>query len=225
MNQERRKIELATEAVSSGSYGMLGIFLGMAIIIFVIGYFLTLLFYYRGFGASASFAGIAAILACFGGCVLGYLYFRNYYRRKYGFVTTKATDSKSAIKWFSLGVAAYFVSKFIGYIDIAFAPPFSVSVMSFAVLAFVVWQVKYRGISNVFLYFSIILLAASFLPWNEIITALETTNVVRHRKDFFGDVFLLLYGFAAIFSGITDFTILTKTLTPVAGEGEFYESV
>lgn len=224
MNQERRKIELATEAASSGSYGMLGIFLGIAIIIFVIGNFLTLLFYYRGFGASASFVGIASILACFGGCVLGYFYFRNYYRRKYGFVTTKATDSKSAVKWFSIGLAVYVVSKFIGYIDVAFAPP-SVTVMAFAILAFIIWRIKYRGISNVFLYFSIILLAASFLPWNEIISALEATKVVRHREDFFGNIFLLLYGFAAIVAGITDFTILTKTLTPVAGEEEVYESV
>lgn len=225
MNQERRKIELATEAVSSGSYGMLGIFIGIAIIIFVIGNFLTLLFYYRGFGASASFAGIASILAGFGGCVLGYFYFRNYYRRKYGFVTTKSADKKDALKWFLLGLAFSLTSKVIGNIDVALSPLFSVTVLAFAVVAFVVWQLKYRGVSNAFLYFSIILLAASFLPWNEIISALEPTRVIRHRKDFFGDIFLLLFGIAGVVSGLTDLTILSKTLMPVAGEEEVYESV
>ena len=224
MNQERRKIELATEAVS-GSHGMIGIFVGTAIIVYVTANFLTLLYFYRGYRETASFIGITLLLASIGGCISAYLYFRNYYRRKYGFAITRATDTKHKFKWLLVGLSFFVVSKFIGSIDVVLAPPFSATVMAFAVLAFIAWQVKYRGVSNAFLYFSVILLLASFLPWNEIIRALEPTKVFRHRKDFFGDVFLSLFGLASIVSGLTDLTILSKTLMPVAHEEEVYESV
>ncbi len=221
MNQERMKIAYAAELVG-GSCGMSAIFIGIGILIYVVGSFSIAFFNNRNPGDSVTSVGIALMLTGFAGCYGSYLFFRNYFRRKYGFVAGKATNYKRLV----LGVLAVaLTSGLTRYIDSLFYLPTSLTVLTFAAFAFYLWKTKHRYFSNILLYFSAMLLFASFLPWNQIFLMLEPTNVFRHPSYLFGEIFPLLIGLTGVVAGGTEFLIVSKTLKPIAREEKIYESV
>lgn len=225
MIEERRKIEFIT-AVIGGFRGVPMMLFGASMVIFMIlNYIADLAAQSRNnYGKDLTFA-LIYVLICIVFRIFGYPKIRDYYRRQYGYASAKPRTYHDMLQDL-IYLAPFLIGFFFGVpFDTKFQLPLSVTVLSVAVFAFGLWWANYRGISNAVLYLSVFLLIAAFLPWEKIFFAVTVLDDYSARSVFYRTVCSSIYGITYIVMGWTDWRFMTKTLKPVANEGEIYESV
>ena len=208
--------------MSQGWLGLLEIFAGIGILLFAASLVFLSSTYYFELPASSKFLFFGIVLGVIAASYFGYIQMRNRFREKYGFV-----ESKSG---FTLKNSLFFLGPFLAYvlftkIDAYFALPFSLTIVWQALLVGYFWYFWYRGLSNIILYLGIVLILASFIPWQQFYGLVDQTRFQISSQDFFEYIYLTIAGIAAIIAGITNRLILSKIMKPVAREEELYESV
>lgn len=225
MNDKRRKIEFVTKA-AGGFRGIPMMLFGLALTVSMILNYISELAAQRrnNYGKDLTYT-LSFFIICIVFGIFGYPKIKNYYRRKYGQATAKPENFQS-VKENILYLIPLLASFFIGTaIDARYRLPFSATVMFSALFAFGLWQANYYGVSKVILYVAAIFLISSFLPWEKIFLAVTVMDDYSARNTFYRSLCSMFLGITYFVMGITDYRILTKTLKPVAREGEVYESV
>ncbi len=224
MNQERRKIEYVTEIIGEFR-GLPIMFFGLTMSVFSIIHYLSVLDAQRrnNYGRDLTYSLIFFLI-----CLLFYFFvvpkIRHFYRERYG-----QAQRKSSLRD-KLKDVVYLIPLAIAYsggtrIDTN-ALPVSFTVLFIAIFAFGLWWANQRGVSNFFLYVSLVVLAASFLPWEQIYLSITVLDDYSARMAFYGTVCTLLYGIISFLFGVFDHWLLVKTLKPIVREEEeVYESV
>ena len=225
MNQAKRKIEFAAQ-VTNTFRGVPVIIFGVLFCIFALINYLTELDVQarNDYGKDLTYwAGFLLLVGVY--AIFGYPRIRDYYSRKYGRTIEKQPDFNTF--WERTLVVIPFVLSYLfaSRIDAHYQLPFSVMVMCSALFASVFWWMNYRGVSNMLIVFSVILLIAAFLPWERLFLAVTNMQDYAARRSFYENLLLLIYGLMSIVSGLTEYIFMVKTLTPINREEEIYESV
>ncbi len=200
-------------------------FFGLAMSVFEVIHYLSVLDAQKrnNYGRDLTYS-LTFLLICLLFYFLAVPKIRHFYRKRYG-----QTQKKSGLRD-KLKDVFYLVPLAIAYsggtrIDANFALPISITVLFIAIFTFGLWWANQRGVSNFFLYISVVLLGLSCLPWEKIYFSVTVLDDYSARMAFYGAVCILFYGIIYFLFGAFDHWLLVKTLKPIVREEEVYESV
>lgn len=216
MDNERRKIEFLTDAVS-GFRGLPMMFFGLSMTV------LMIVNYRSELNAQISGGKDLTLLLSLSLLFLivyfsGYRKFRDYFNRKYGYARAKPQSLQSVMKSlvFSLPLFAAFL--ITDSVDSLYELPFNTTLFSLALFAFILWWANYRGISNNLLYFSAILSVGMFLPWEKVFLAITFKDDFWARTSFYRAIGSITTGITYFLVGLTDYQAVTSLLKPIDNE-------
>lgn len=216
MDNERRKIEFLTDAVS-GFRGLPMMFFGFtATVLMIINYRAELNAQVSGGKDLTLFLSLSLsfLIVYFS----GYRKLREHFNKKYGYAKAKPQSFQSVMKSlvFSLPLfAAFFV---MDSVDSVYELPFNTTLCSLALFAFILWWNNYRGISNNLLYFSALLSVGMFLPWEKVFLALTVKDDFWARASFYRAIGSITMGVTYFLIGFTDYRAVTNMLKPIENE-------
>ena len=222
MNLEKRKIEFA--AITAQSWmGLLTIFNGIGILFFVANLVLLSTRFFSESTSTFKYIYLGIIVVIIAVSYFAYKYMQPHFKEKYGHIESKPVSTLRKILYFFGSILVYAVAT---KIDSYFVLPFSLTFLTWAIFVAYLWCFLYRGLSNVLIYLSMILLLLSFIPWRQIYSLIDQSSYQIDSEYFFKFIFIAIAGFLITIAGIVNRMILSELITPVVqDEEEIYESV
>ncbi len=150
-----------------------------------------------------------------------------YFQEKYGLIQKLPLGGGEKFGYFFIFLI-YIVGIAVGSrFDAHFNLPFSITFLLMSGFIIGVWLIRYRGISNVFLYMAIGCMLLSFAPWKMFYEMLNLVEGRNTASDFYSLIARPIYALTFIVAGSLDYYLLTTNLKPVerSETEEMYESV
>ena len=235
MNQNRKEIALTTELVTD-SYGLKEFFTGVGILTYIGTAFAAyLLFEGKYTPAGVGLASIGLFLVGVAACYLLYRISRSFLRRRLGYVERINKNAKSKFYRRSL-FAALLIGFFLdfGYIASDHTTIYrlpqnntmlGLSLLFLAVFFGLFWRLRYRGISNLSLGYSVILLIGSLLIWSGAANLIVDNYDYGNLPKYTFLIYLTALGIGSILLGLTNYLIVSENLKPVVREEKSYGSI